>query len=223
MTTSEKKRVAIYARVSTRDKDQNPETQLRVLRRYVRDRGWKITETYIDQLSGRAGKRGKESQFHQLLADAHKRKFDVVLVWRYSRFARSTKQLIDALEDFGELGIDFVSYHENIDTTTSQAKLFFTIMAALAQFESDVISENIKDGMDRARDEGRHVGRPALPAKMTSTIIDSWLETKSMRRTSIGLNQPYATVHKVVTAFKRENTAPFEESKKGAGALISSS
>ena len=202
MAATNNKRVAIYARVSTRDKEQNPETQLRMLRRYVKDQEWKIVDTYIDEMSGRAGKRGKGSEFKRLMDDAFKRQFDVVLVWRYSRFARSTKQLIDALEDFGEIGIDFVSFHENIDTTTSQGRLFFTMVAAIAQFESDIISENVRDGLDRARAEGKKLGRPGLSKKEKDSIIKSWQKTGSMKKTAKLLKRPYATVHKVVTAFK---------------------
>lgn len=104
-------RVALYARVSTID--QSVEPQLLDLRRYVSDRGWVIYREYADE--GISGTNDSRPALNHLTDDARKRRFDVVLVWRFDRFARSTKHLILALEEFRNLGIDFVSYQENID------------------------------------------------------------------------------------------------------------
>jgi DNA invertase Pin-like site-specific DNA recombinase len=138
------RKVAIYARVSTSDKDQNPETQLLPLKKYAELRGWTVFDSYVDE-SGRFEKKGKREAFGRMMADARKRKFDIVLVFRYSRFARSTKDLVDALGDFEALSIDFVSYAENIDTTTSHGR-FFTVIAAFAQLESDTIGRYCLQG-----------------------------------------------------------------------------
>lgn len=202
MSKPKKKRVAIYARVSTKDKDQNPETQLMPLKRYVEDRDWTVFDVYVDEHSGREGKRGKDTAWQRLMDDAFKRKFDVVLVSRYNRFARSVKQLILALDDFENLGIDFISYHENIDTTTSHGRFFFTVVAGFAQLESDMISENVKDGLERARAQGKTLGRPKKSDEVNQAIIANWQETKSMKRTAKELKVGYGTVHRTVTAYK---------------------
>jgi DNA invertase Pin-like site-specific DNA recombinase len=114
------KRVAIYARVSTLDKGQDPETQLVGLREYATRRGFVLTGEYVDYASGR---REERPQYRRLLEAARKRHIDVVLVWRYDRFARSTQALLHALQEFQHLGVDFISYQENIDTTTPQGEM----------------------------------------------------------------------------------------------------
>ena len=196
------KKVAIYARVSTSDKDQDPETQLLPLRKYAALREWDVYETYVDEESGRYEKKDKRAAFKQMLDDAGKRKFDILLVFRYSRFARSTKDLVDALGNFEALGIDFVSYSENIDTTTSHGKFFFTVIAAFAQLESDVISENVRAGLERAKQQGKRLGRPPVSEYSKDRIIDAWKTHGSIKKAAKELGKAYATVHKVVTAHK---------------------
>ena len=126
-------RVAIYARVST--SDQSTEVQLLDLRRYVADRRWQVFEEYCDD--GISGSKDSRPALNKLMDDARKRRFDVVLVWRFDRFARSTKHLILALEEFRNLGIDFISYQENIDTSSPLGGAIFTIISAVAQLERD--------------------------------------------------------------------------------------
>ncbi len=155
------KRAAIYARVSTTDRGQDPETQLRPLREYAARRGFAITEEFVDHASGA---RTDRERFKRLFEAARRRRFDVLLVWRYDRFARSTRELVNALEEFNSLGIDFISYTEGADTTTAQGKLLFGIMASLAEFERSLIAERVKAGMQRAKAQGKHTGRPALPS-----------------------------------------------------------
>jgi len=151
-------RVAIYARVSTLD--QSTESQLLDLRHYVQDRGWKVYREYVD--NGISGTKDSRPALDQLMADAKKRKFDIVLVWRFDRFARSTKHLILALEEFRNLGIDFVSYQENIDTSSPLGSAIFTIISAVAQLERDIIAERVKAGLRRARENGKKLGRPRV-------------------------------------------------------------
>jgi len=149
-------RTAIYARVSTTD--QSTESQLLDLRRYVSDRGWNIFKEYCD--NGISGTKDSRPALNQLMNDARKRKVDVILVWRFDRFARSTRHLINALEEFKNLGIDFVSYQENIDTSSPLGAAIFTIISAVAQLERDIISERVKAGLRRAKENGKQLGRP---------------------------------------------------------------
>ncbi len=149
-------RVALYARVSTTD--QSTDSQLLDLRRYVSDRGWTIFKEYCD--NGISGTKDNRPALNDLMDDAKKRRFDVVLVWRFDRFARSTKHLILALEDFRNLGIDFVSYQENIDTSSPLGSAIFTIISAVAQLERDIIAERVKAGLRRVKENGKRLGRP---------------------------------------------------------------
>src|SRR5215471_5546056 len=134
------KRVAIYARVSTVDKGQDPETQLRALRAYAARRGFGPAGEYIDYASG---PRDDRPQYQALVAAARKRQIEVGLVWRDDRCARSTQALGHALHEVHRLGVDCISYQENIDTTTPQGALSFTVMASLAQLERALSSERV--------------------------------------------------------------------------------
>jgi DNA invertase Pin-like site-specific DNA recombinase len=161
-------RAAIYARVSTLDKSQDPKTQLRPLREFAARRGFTVVAEFVDRASGNADDR----QNYQALRDAVRRRTtDIVLVWRYDRFARSTHALINALSEFSSLGVDFISLQEGIDTTTPQGKLVFTIMAGLAEFESSLIGDRVRAGMARARADGKHIGRAALNNEIVAQIV----------------------------------------------------
>ncbi|MEE8113732.1 MAG: recombinase family protein [Nitrososphaerales archaeon] len=149
-------RVALYARVSTTD--QSTDSQLLDLKRYVSERGWNIFKEYVDE--GISGTKDSRPALNELMNDAKKRRCDVVLVWRFDRFARSTKHLILALEEFKNLGIDFVSYQENIDTSSPLGSAIFTIISAVAQLERDIIAERVKAGLRRAKENGKKLGRP---------------------------------------------------------------
>jgi len=172
------KRVAIYARVSTTD--QSTDSQLLDLRRYVADRGWHLHREYTD--NGISGTKDNRPALNQLMDDAKKRKFSVVLVWRFDRFARSTKHLILALEEFRNLGVDFVSYQENIDTSSPLGSAIFTIISAVAQLERDIIAERVKMGLRRAKENGKRLGRP----QGTSLDIEA---ASRLRREGMGLRQ----------------------------------
>ncbi len=151
-------RVAIYARVSTTD--QSTESQLLDLRRYVRERGWTLFKEYTD--NGISGTTDSRPALNELMDAAKKRRFDAVLVWRFDRFARSTKHLILALEEFRNLGIDFISYQENIDTSSPLGSAIFTIISAVAQLERDIIAERVKAGLRKAVENGKKLGRPKV-------------------------------------------------------------
>jgi DNA invertase Pin-like site-specific DNA recombinase len=156
-------RVAIYARVSTTD--QSTDSQLLDLRHYTQERDWQIYQEYVDE--GISGTKDSRPALNELMNDAKKRRFDVVLVWRFDRFARSTKHLILALEEFRNLGIDFVSYQENIDTSSPLGSAIFTIISAVAQLERDIIAERVKAGLRRARENGKKLGRPRVAVDAT--------------------------------------------------------
>lgn len=196
-----KKRAAIYARVSTLDKGQDPETQLRELREYCQRRGFEIEGEYVDYASGKTENR---EQYQQMKDSIRKRFIDVVLVLRYDRFARSTQALVNALKEFQVLGVDFISYQENIDTTTPQGEMVFTIMASLAQFESRLISERVKAGMARAKAEGKNISRPSLPKKKQKQIAELYREKVSIKQISKRLNIAYGSAWNYVQKLKRK-------------------
>ncbi len=201
MANTPSKRVAIYARVSTLDKGQDPETQLLQLREYVGRRGFDLAGEYVDYATGTNEDR---ANYQRLLQDVRRRLVDVVLVWRYDRFARSTQALINALNEFRSLGVDFISYQENIDTTTPQGELIFGIFASLAQFESALISERVKAGMARAKAQGKQIGRRTISEDVQEEIRRLRSETPpvSIKQISKRLEIGYATAQKYVKALE---------------------
>src|SRR5215470_4376646 len=154
------KRAAIYARVSTKNNGQNPETQLVASRDYVQNRGWSLTAEYVDH--GISGSKDSRPQLDRLMKDARARKLDVVIVARFDRFARSTRHLILALEEFQSLGVDFISLNESIDTSTPMGKMIFTVLGAVAELERNIIRERVTAGLKRAKKEGKTLGRPRV-------------------------------------------------------------
>ena len=193
------KRVAIYARVSTIDKGQDPETQLRVLREYAARRGLVPAGEYVDHASGM---RDDRPQYQALLAVARKRHIDVVLVWRYDRFARSTQALVQALNEFHRLDVDFISYQENIDTTTPQGEMIFTVMASLAQFESALISERVRAGMTRGKAQGKRISRAPLAENIQARIATLYAQGTSIHQISKQLRIGYGTAWNYVQRVK---------------------
>jgi len=161
------KRVIIYARVST--KEQNVDMQLIDLKQYAEARRLNIVREYIDYASGSKTDR---VNYKKLFDDVRKRKTDSVLVWKFDRFARSTKELINALEEFNNLGVDFISYKENIDTSTPAGKILFTMISAFAEFERAIIRERVKAGMEKAKLRGARIGRPTIPPFTIKKVIE---------------------------------------------------
>lgn len=195
------KRAALYARVSTFDKGQDPETQLIQLRAYAQNRNFEVIGEFVDYASGTTEER---KQYKLMMEAAKKRKIDVVLVWRYDRFARSTQALVNGLKEFQNLGVDFISYQENIDTTTPTGELIFHVMASLAQFESSLISERVKAGMARAKAQGKHVARPALDKSKQKKILEMRKEGISMNKISKALGIAYGTVYNYGNGVKKD-------------------
>jgi DNA invertase Pin-like site-specific DNA recombinase len=146
-------RVGLYARVSTLNNGQSPEMQLRELREYCQRRGWIIAGEYVD--AGISGAKDSRPELNRLMADAHKRKFDVVCVWKFDRFARSVSHLLRALETFKALGIEFCSFSEQMDTSTPTGKMIFTVLGAVAELERSLIAERVRAGIRNARAKGK--------------------------------------------------------------------
>jgi len=151
-------KVAIYARVSTANNGQDPTMQTRELREYCERRGWSVAGEFVDM--GISGTKEKRPELDRLMTDAHRRRFDAVIVWKFDRFARSVSHLLRALETFQALGIHFVSLSESLDTSTPAGKMVFTVLGAVAELERSLIVERVKAGLRNARAKGRKLGRP---------------------------------------------------------------
>ena len=172
---------AIYARVST--SEQTCDNQLLELRRYVEARGWAGIE-FID--AGVSGAKDKRPALDALLRDAKRRRFDVVVCWRLDRLGRNLKHLITLLEDLQALGVAFVSLAEGIDATTPAGKLQMHILGAIAEFERERIRERVLAGLQRARTQGKRLGRPrrvpttaAIPGDSVRAAARTWGVSKS--------------------------------------------
>lgn len=162
---AKKVRVAIYVRVST--DGQNTEGQEAELKEYAKHRGWEVTRIYRDKMSGA---RDSRPALDELMADAKKRKTDVVLVWRFDRFSRSVSNLLQALETFRAVGVEFVSISEQVDTSTPTGKMVFTVLGAVAALERSLIGERVRLGLRNARAKGKRLGRPPL-RELTAGLV----------------------------------------------------
>ncbi len=189
------RRVALYVRVST--KDQSVDMQLNDLERYSKERGFNVFKVYRDNISGTKDTR---PGLDLLMNDAKKRRFNMVLVWRFDRFARSTKHLVTALHEFRNLGIDFISYQENIDTSSPLGEAIFTIISAMSKLERDIIAERVKGGLRKAKANGKRLGRPKSEVD-TDKIVEYRKQNKSIRQIarelSISNNLVFRTLQKV--------------------------
>src|SRR5258706_5944472 len=182
-------RIGIYARVST--KDQSCELQVRDLRTYGTARGFDLIREYIDV--GQSGAKDSRAELNILMDDARERQLDAIVVWRFDRFARSTKHLLSALEEFRSLGIQFISYQENIATSSALGQALFTIVSAVAQLERDLIRERVSAGIRNARANGRKVGRPKSGVDR-ERILQLKAEGHSLRQIAANLGVGYGTV-----------------------------
>jgi DNA invertase Pin-like site-specific DNA recombinase len=160
-------RAALYARVSTTNNGQSPEMQLRELREHCVRRGWTVAGEYVDP--GISGTKDSRPELDRMMADAHRRRFDAVIVWKFDRFARSVAHLLRALDTFRVLGVEFVSLSESLDTATPAGRMVFTVLGAVAELERSLIAERVKAGLRNARAKGKTLGRPRK-AVDTATI-----------------------------------------------------
>ena len=156
-------KIAIYARVSTSDQGQNPETQLMPLRDFCSAQGWDVYHEYVEEVS--AADLAHRLAWRKLLDDAAKKKFSVVLVFKLDRAFRSVKHMHDTLAAWEAVGVSFKSLREQFDTSTALGRLLLNLLASLAEFELELIRERVKAGMERARREGHRIGRPRVMDK----------------------------------------------------------
>jgi DNA invertase Pin-like site-specific DNA recombinase len=158
MENEKQLRVALYARVSTRDKGQDPELQLVDLRKFATVRGWQVVGEFVDV--GVSGSKDTRPQLDAMMRLARSRKLDVIAVWKLDRFGRSLKHLVNALEDLQALGVAFVSQRDSIDMTTPSGRLMFGVIASMAQFERELIQERVRAGLALAKTKGTRSGKP---------------------------------------------------------------
>jgi DNA invertase Pin-like site-specific DNA recombinase len=169
------KRASLYVRVSTLD--QHPETQLHELRQFASQRGFEIVDEYTDH--GISGTKARRPALDRLLKDAHRHRFDVVLVWSCDRLARSTKHFLQVLDELNDLGIQFLSQRESIDTDGPLGRAIVVIVSAVAELERSLIVERVRAGMRRAKLDGRRIGRAPLDVDRIAIVSD--------RRTGLSL------------------------------------
>ena len=193
-------RIALYARVSTTDKRQSPEMQLRELRDYCQRRGAEIAAEYVD--IGISGSKSSRPELDKLMAAANRRQFDAVLVWRFDRFARSTTHLLKALETFQALKIDFISLSESIDTSTPMGTLVFTILGAVGQMERELIRDRVRAGVKNAKAKGKVLGRPKVDVDVAA-IASLRQQGHSYRAVAAKLNVSVGTVFAAVQAVQQ--------------------
>ena len=193
-------RAGIYARVSTVDK-QNPEMQITPLQDYCRARDVEVANVYVDRTTGAKDRR---PALDQLMDAARKRQIDMVVVWKLDRFGRSLKHLVTAIDELNSLGIAFVSYQENIDLSTPTGRLMFHMIAAMAEFERELIRERVKAGVANARAKGKKIGRKGLAPIDKKRIIDLYeaMPEKSIREIARTAKIPAATAGKIVKTYK---------------------
>lgn len=187
-----KKTAVIYARVST-DK-QKVDMQLTELRQFAHRSGWTITEEYIDQ--NYTGGNTNRPAFLAMIQAAKKRQFQILLVWKLDRLSRSLKDLINTLDELGACGIDFVSYDNNLDTSTPTGKLVFQIVGAVAEFEKDIIRERVIAGLANAKRQGKRLGRPPVPALLLTKAVEMRAQGLSFRKIGQVLSIDEGTIRK---------------------------
>jgi DNA invertase Pin-like site-specific DNA recombinase len=195
-------RVALYARVSTSNGQQDPEMQLRELREYAARRNWEVIGEYVDR--GVSGSKESRPCLNRLMAEAHSRKFDAVLVWKLDRFGRSLRHLVNALAELEALGLSFVSLRDNLDLSTPSGRLMFQIIGAMAEFERALIQERVRAGLRNARNKGKRLGRPRVTVDASQiaslrALGRSWAQIKDEIGVSKGTAQrAFAALPKIV-------------------------
>jgi DNA invertase Pin-like site-specific DNA recombinase len=189
------KRAALYMRVST--VDQHPETQLLDLRQMAAQRGYQIVHEYTDRISGAKARR---PGLDDLMRDARRGLFDVVLVWASDRIARSTKHFLEVLDELNRLKIEYVSFRENIDTGGPLGRAIIIIVGAVAELERNLIIERVRAGMRRARLEGQHIGRNPLVLDHAAIVRDRQ-HGQSLRQVAKGHRISTATVQRVLREY----------------------
>jgi DNA invertase Pin-like site-specific DNA recombinase len=187
-------KAAIYARVSTSNHGQDVNMQLRELREYCERRGLDIAGEYTDTASGAKDSR---PELNRLMADAKRRRFDAVCVWKLDRFGRSLRHLVNALADLESLGLSFISIKDNLDLSTPSGRLMFQIIGAMAEFERALIQERVRAGLRNARAKGKTLGRPRV-AVDAPKIASLRSQGRSVRAIAEELGYSRSLVHKTL-------------------------
>ncbi|MHB8880424.1 MAG: recombinase family protein [Thermodesulfovibrionales bacterium] len=202
-------RTAIYARVSTTDKGQDPELQLTDLREFCQRREWTVEGEFVD--NGVSGAKDRRPELDKVMELVRKRKVDAVIVWKLDRWGRSVQHLVNSISELGNLGVAFVSYRENIDLSTPAGKLMFHIISAMAEFEREIIRERIRAGIANARRKGKRLGRKPVPPVERLKVIEVHLKHPdlSVRELAKMTGLKKSTVHKTLSDF-REGDGDFE-------------
>ena len=195
------KRAALYMRVSTLD--QHPETQLLDLRQMAAQRGLEIVHEYTDRISGAKARR---PGLDQMMGDARRGQFDVVLVWASDRIARSVKHFLEVLDELNRLNIEYVIFRENIDTGGPLGRAIVVIIGAIAELERNLIVERVRAGMRRARLEGRHIGRRPLDLDREAIVRDRQ-HGQSLGQIARAHRASRATIHRIIQAEMPANPA----------------
>src|ERR1035438_7916557 len=194
------KRAALYMRVST--VDQHPENQLNELRHFAEQRGFQITEEYTDH--GVSGTKARRPALYRMLNDAHRRRFDVVVVWACDRLARSTKHFLQVLDELNALGVQFLSQREAIDTDGPLGRAIVVIVSAVAELERSLIVERVRAGMRRAKLDGRRIGRVPLDVDHAALVRDR-LSGMSLTNTAKKHGLSRASVVRFVHMAQKQN------------------
>ncbi len=194
-------RAAVYARVSTRDK-QDTATQLYPLRDYAEKNGHTVVHEWVD--IGFSGSKHSRPGLDAMMAAARRREFDVLIVARFDRFGRSVSHLVRSLEEFNALGIHFISIGEQIDTNSVAGRLVFHILCAIAEFERSIIKLRVQAGVDRARRQGKRLGRPPKQLYDRVRVIELITSGRSVKSVAkeMGISRP--TVDKVMGVHRAE-------------------
>ena len=186
-------RVALYARISTVGKGQDVGLQLDELRQVAEQRGWRVHAEFVDE--GISGSKDSRPELDRMMAAARAGKLDLVAVWKFDRFARSTSHLVTALEEFRVLGVSFVSLREQVDTSTPMGKAMFTIIAAISELERDLIRERVIAGVRRAQAMGKHCGRPKREIDLRAAKV-LLAQNHSVRQVADMLGLPRSTLQR---------------------------
>jgi DNA invertase Pin-like site-specific DNA recombinase len=192
------KRAAIYARVSTRNGHQDPETQLLALRQVAERAGWQVVEEYVDH--GISGAKGRDQRpaFDRLMKAATRRKFDVIMAWSVDRLGRSLQDLVAFLGDVHMQGIDLYLHQQGVDTTTPGGKALFQMMGVFAEFERAMIRERVCAGLDKARAKGKRLGRPQVAPAVEEAIRAARAAGKGQLAIARELGVGVSTVRRVL-------------------------
>jgi DNA invertase Pin-like site-specific DNA recombinase len=192
------KRAAIYARVSTRNGHQDPETQLLALRQVAERAGWQVVEEYVDH--GISGAKGRDQRpaFDRLMKAATRRKFDVIMAWSVDRLGRSLQDLVAFLGDVHMQGIDLYLHQQGVDTTTPGGKALFQMMGVFAEFERAMIRERVCAGLDKARAKGKRLGRPQVAPAIEDAIRAARAAGKGQLAIARDLGVGVSTVRRVL-------------------------